>query len=119
MTSKMKRKKIKPEFVEFIPEFVRDGFLYISIKYATATHKCPCGCGREVVTPISPTDWTLVWNGDVVSMKPSIGNWSFACQSHYWIEQNKIIWAGKWTPLQIGRERERDRGVKDRYYNRS
>ncbi len=30
--------------------------LYISIPYVTAAHKCPCGCGEEIVTPLSPTD---------------------------------------------------------------
>ncbi|MGA2384974.1 MAG: DUF6527 family protein [Candidatus Bathyarchaeia archaeon] len=89
----MKITTIKPKFVRYIPEDVADGVLYISIPYATAVHKCPCGCGEIVVTPIKPKDWFLTWNGETVTLKPSIGNFSLACQSHYWIIENKIIWA--------------------------
>lgn len=115
----MKRKRIKPEFVELIPEAVKEGVLYISFRYATATHKCPCGCGEIVVTPIRPTDWTLAWDGDTVSLNPSVGNWSLPCQSHYWITRNRIIWAGKWNTLQIGASRAFDKLAKSRYYGRN
>jgi hypothetical protein len=112
----MKRKHIRPEFVEFIPEAVKEGVLYISIPYATATHKCPCGCGEIVVTPIKPTDWSLQWNGKTVTLYPSIGNWSFSCQSHYWIAENKIIWARKWSKYEIEETRAEDKLSKIRYY---
>lgn len=39
--------KIKHEFVEFIPKERQEGILYISIPYATAVHKCFCGCGLK------------------------------------------------------------------------
>jgi len=45
---------LKHEFVEFIPDQLEDDTIYISIPYATVTHKCCCGCGTEVVTPLSP-----------------------------------------------------------------
>ena len=112
-------KSIRPEFVEFIPEVVQDGILYISIAYATATHNCPCGCGERVVTPIKPTDWTLNWNGEAVSLNPSIGNWSVPCQSHYWIVENRIVWARKWTAAKIAAGRDMDRQAKARYYGKS
>ena len=51
--------KIAHRFVEFIPDQIEEGILYISIEYCTAIHKCICGCGNEVVTPLSPTDWEL------------------------------------------------------------
>lgn len=86
-------KTIQHKFVEFIPEKKEEGILYISIEYCTAIHKCVCGCGEEVVTPISPTDWELTFYGDSISLYPSIGNWSFNCKSHYWIRRNKIIYA--------------------------
>jgi hypothetical protein len=44
------------EFVEFIPDTIEEGKIYVSIAYATTVHKCACGCGKEVVTPFSPTD---------------------------------------------------------------
>ena len=48
----MKIKQIRPESVEFIPEHIEEGVLYISELYRTAVHKCCCGCGQEVVTPL-------------------------------------------------------------------
>ena len=50
------------EFVQAIPEKLEDGTLYVSMDYATVVHKCCCGCGREVVTPLSPTDWKLTFD---------------------------------------------------------
>jgi hypothetical protein len=38
-------------FVEYIPEQLEERTIYISIRFATAVHRCCCGCGREVVTP--------------------------------------------------------------------
>ena len=46
--------------------------------------------------------------GASVSLDPSIGNWNFPCQSHYWIDRNRVRWAGRWTPEQIDRGRQRD-----------
>ena len=114
----MRRKLIRPEFVEFIPDSVEDGILYISIPYATATHKCACGCGEIVVTPIRPTDWSLSWDGETVTLNPSIGNWSLPCRSHYWILENRIAWARKWSTSEIEAARAKDSRAKARYYNR-
>jgi len=91
-------------FVEVVPQPIPLGTLCISTKYATAIHLCACGCGQEVVTPLSPSDWTLLFNG-TVSLDPSIGNWSFACQSHYWITDNHIVWAPKWSKARIDANR--------------
>jgi Family of unknown function (DUF6527) len=66
------------EFVEYIPDELKDGVLYVSMPFATVAHKCCCGCGKEVVTPLSPTDWTLIFDGKSITLDPSIGNWSFA-----------------------------------------
>lgn len=113
---KRKLKMITPRFVELIPDLLEDGVLYISIPYYTATHKCACGCGEIVVTPIRPTDWEFTWNGETITLDPSIGNWSLPCQSHYLIIKNKIIWARKWSPSRIKAGRELDRLVRDQYY---
>lgn len=107
------------EFVEFIPASIQEKKLYISIAYATATHKCCCGCGKEVVTPLSPTDWKLIFDGQSVSLDPSIGNWSFDCRSHYWIKRNKVIWAGAWSQERIDNGRSYDRKNKELQYNKS
>ncbi|SRR5258707_10420931 len=107
---------IRHEFVEYVPSLLEEGVLYISIPYATATHRCLCGCGNEIVTPLSPTDWSLVFDGVSVSLDPSIGNWSLACESHYWIERNRVRWAPKWSREQIREGREQDSRAKYTYY---
>ncbi|MGN1157924.1 MAG: DUF6527 family protein [Agathobacter sp.] len=58
-----------------------------------AVHKCACGCGQEVATTIAPNRWNLTYNGKTVTLSPSIGNWNFECQSHYFIRENTVVWA--------------------------
>jgi hypothetical protein len=106
---------LRHEFVEYIPDELEDGVIYVSMDYATAAHRCACGCGSEVITPFSPTDWRLTFDGETVSLKPSIGNWSFPCQSHYWIERGRIRWAPKWSREKIEAGRARDRRAKERH----
>ncbi len=105
------------EFVEFIPDDLKERTLYISCTYTTAVHKCCCGCGREVVTPLSPTGWKLIFDGKTVSLYPSIGNWSMPCQSHYFITNNRVVWAPRWTKQQIARGRAQEAKSKERYYS--
>jgi len=106
---------IVPEFVTSIPEQLEDGVLYISMPFATDAHNCCCGCGVQVFTPFTPTDWQLRFDG-TVSIKPSIGNSEFACQSHYWILGNKVQWAPKMSREAIIRGRELDRLAKERQF---
>ena len=108
---------LKHEFVEFIPDQLKDDTIYISIPYATVTHKCCCGCGTEVVTPLSPTDWTLTFDGESVSLDPSIGNWSFDCKSHYWIWRDRIYWAERWSEKRIKHGRLYERAAKEMYFH--
>ena len=72
-------------FVEYMPDSLDEGIVYMSMRFATVLHLCCCGCGNEVVTPLDPTEWQMTFDGRSVSLSPSIGNWSFDCQSHYWI----------------------------------
>ena len=104
----MKRMSIAHEFVEYIPPELDEGVVYVSILYATAVHLCVCGCRNKVVTPISPAEWQLLFDGESVSLTPSIGNWEFPCHSHYWIWHNRIRWARQWTAEQIAEGRRRD-----------
>ena len=101
-------KTIKHKFVDFIPNSIEEGTLYISIEYCTAVHKCVCGCGNEVVTPLSPTDWELRFDGKTVSLFPSIGNWNFQCKSHYFITKNKIHMVRRWEDWEIKNGRKKD-----------
>src|SRR5688572_23704888 len=105
------------EFVDYIPEQLAERTLYISITYGTAVHMCCCGCGREVVTPLSPTAWQLTFDGRTVSLYPSIGSWSLPCQSHYFITKNKVVWAPQWSPEQIARGRVQEARAKEGYYS--
>jgi hypothetical protein len=107
---------LKHEFVEFIPEDLKEGTVYISVRFATVSHLCVCGCKSKVVTPLTPTDWQLIFDGKTISLDPSIGNWSFACKSHYWIRNNRVKWATQWSQEQIDRGRNRDRYAKEKYF---
>ena len=98
-------KTIQHRFVKTIPDEIENGILYISIEYCTSIHKCGCGCGNEVVTPISPDGWHLTFDGESISLSPSIGNWNLECRSHYWIIKNKVIKAIKWSEKEIHSKR--------------
>ena len=103
---------LRVDFRDRIPAALPDGVLFVSLKYSTAAHNCCCGCGEKVVTPLKAGKWRLVRNGEAVSLFPSIGNWSLACQSHYWIRDNQIEWARALDTLQIAANRESDRQVR-------
>ena len=107
---------LEHEFVEFIPDDIKDGIIYVSVNFATVTHKCCCGCGKEVVTPLSPTDWQLIFDGKSISLHPSIGNWGFDCKSHYWIKNNRVKWSARCSQEEIARGRSQDRLAKKTYY---
>jgi hypothetical protein len=109
---------VRHEFVEFIPEELEERIIYVSIPYATAVHKCLSGCGQEVVTPLSPRYWELVFDGETISLYPSVGNWSLPCRSHYWIRRNTVKWARKWSEAEVERARTRDRAALDSYFDR-
>lgn len=59
----MRQTALPPQFVEFIPEQLEDGVLYISERHGTAIHLCCCGCGTELVTPLNPAGWTGALGG--------------------------------------------------------
>jgi hypothetical protein len=110
--------KLSHRFVKNIPDDIENGVIYISIEYATAIHRCCCGCGEEVVTPFSPTDWQLTFDGETISLYPSIGNWNFPCRSHYWITQNQVRKASTWTKSQVVRTRKHYELKRNLYYRK-
>lgn len=107
---------LKHQFVDFIPEELDERTVYVSTRFATVSHLCLCRCQSKVVTPLSPTDWQLTFDGKSISLYPSIGNWSFPCRSHYWIRNNKMSWAEDWSEERIEAGRARDLLAKNRYY---
>lgn len=104
------------QFVESVPDRMEEGVVYVSIKYRSVIHLCVCGCKSEVVTPLSPTDWRLTFDGVSVSLDPSVGNWSLPCRSHYFIRRNKAVWAGDWSDERVAAGRDYDRKMKDHYF---
>jgi hypothetical protein len=103
-------KRLRSEFVQFISEEFDEGVLYISRRYKTASHLCCCGCGLEIVTPLNSAKWSLSeCPGGEVSLSPSIGNWSFLCLSHYWVDKSEIRWAGAMSAAQIAAVKAGDR----------
>lgn len=111
-----KRSAYKHAFVDTLPDKLDEGVLYVSVKYATSAHNCFCGCGREVVTPIHPTKWKLTFDGASVSLYPSIGSWSLACKSHYWLQDGRITWAESMSEEEIRAVRLRDLAAQDTYF---
>ena len=68
---------LRHKFIEFRPKELEDGVLYISMEHNSVLHKCVCGCGELVVTPLSPSEWQIAFNGKSITLYPSIGNWNF------------------------------------------
>jgi hypothetical protein len=105
------------QFVDYIPDSVEDGTVYVCIPFATVLHRCCCGCGMEVVTPLTPTDWKVTYDGQSISLDPSVGNWSYPCQSHYWIRNNQVVWARSWSTTEIEIGRRKDAAAKAEHFN--
>ncbi len=114
----MKVQTVRPEYVDFIPKVLEDGVLYISTRFKTASHSCCCGCGTKIVTPLRETEFRLIEQGGLVSLHPSIGNWNHPCQSHYWIRENRVLWAAPMTKTQIQMGRAHDDALKDAYFEK-
>ena len=101
-----KTSSLMPVYADVIPDNIEPGLIYISRRFLTAIHLCACGCGKEVVTPLSKGEWKLTNVKRLISLYPSIGNWDYPCQSHYWVMQNRIVWDGKISREYIEHARE-------------
>jgi len=75
--------------VHYMPKELKPGILYVSEEFGIAAHLCPCGCGSKIRTPLGPTEWSVEATNSGPSLRPSVGNWQQACQSHYWIDRAK------------------------------
>ena len=112
----MRSDRLEPRFVETIPDELEPGLLYVSIRFRTAQHLCACGCGSRLVTPIKPAKYRLAYDGETVSLWPSVGNWQKPCKSHYVIRDSRVEWHPEWTHRQITRGRARDQAELREYY---
>lgn len=115
----MRTHRVKVEFVESAPRPLSEGVLYISDRFRTALHLCCCGCGREVVTPLNPAGWAYKRDAGTVTLKPSIGNWSFPCLSHYLIIRSEVVWAKPMSAQQIAMVKAKDAHAKKALIDRS
>ncbi len=115
----MRYHTLEHRFVRNAPRELEPGVLYISMEYATAVHSCCCGCGERVVTPFTPIDWRMAFDGESVTLTPSVGNWNQDCRSHYVIQRNRVIECGQWSDARVEAERRRDKQAKAEYYGRS
>ncbi|WP_174776685.1 DUF6527 family protein [Cryobacterium sp. TMT4-10] len=111
----MKTHSFDCEFIDEFPPVLAERMLYVSTLYASALHLCACGCGIKVFTPLSPDNWSIIFDGVSISLTPSIGNWSFPCQSHYWIRRGDVIWSDRWSDQKIEANREADHARRERH----
>ena len=112
----LKTLHLEHQFVRHLPDELRPGILYISMEYATASHLCCCGCGEEVVTPFAPAQWKMTFDGDAVSLHPSVGNWLLACRSHYVVRQGRVHEAAPWSNAQIATGLAHDKAARAKMF---
>ncbi len=102
-------------WVEDMPETIEAGKVYISTKHRLTEHLCACGCGTEVSLPLGRSEWKIEYDGETVSIWPSVGNWQLPCRSHYIIQKNKTRWCRRWSQEEILAGRSRYRKEKQQY----
>ena len=108
---------IRLERVHYMPQDLRPGVLYVSEEFGAAAHLCACGCGTKVRTPLGPTEWSLEETDGEPTLRPSVGNWQLACQSHYLITGGEVVWAGRWTAEEIADGQCREEESRREYYD--
>lgn len=114
----MQHLALEHRFVKHVPETLEPGVLYVSFEFGSVVHACCCGCGEEVVTPLTPTDWKIIFDGETISLRPSVGSWTLPCRSHYVIDRNQVIIAGPWNDEQVEAGRKRDQLARAKFYNK-
>lgn len=108
---------LTPRFVEEIPDELEPGVFYVSLEHGSMLHLCACGCGHEVALPLTPLDWQFTYNGEAISVSPSVGNWSLPCRSHYIVSRGRVQWADDWSAEQIAAGRRYDQARKEARYD--
>ena len=111
----MRVESFRPLFVRTMPAELEDGVMYVSMEFRMAQHRCACGCGMIVVTPFGPAQWQLAYDGSV-SLHPSIGNWNFACRSHYVVRRGQVKWARSFSEEEVAVVKRHDRKSLEELY---
>ena len=99
-------KTVRHKFVTDMPGIIEPDTVYVSLEFNTTSHLCCCGCGNRVVLKLSPDWWSLIYDGETVTFRPSIGNWELPCRSHYFITKSRVVWARRWTQAEVDAGRE-------------
>lgn len=88
--------QLTPEYVEFIPvpDEMKEGVLYVSLQYNCTNHLCACGCKNQTPLPVNmASGWSMIIAPNkAVTLSPSIGNYQLPCKSHYYIQENYVVW---------------------------
>lgn len=95
--------RLRPIFVDVLPEFdaIRTGEIWISHKHRTVNLRCPCGCGDLTVLTLHPSRWHIYYDGKSVSLDGPTGGsvWATSgCGNHYGIRSNAVIWLDSIDP---------------------
>lgn len=113
----MRISQLEHRFVDEIPVELDEGVLYVSMLNEVAVHRCPSGCGLDVVTPLGKGQWSLFFDG-TVTLRPSVGNWDYECESHYVITRGQVLWLERWQTrwptMERGRGEEPSPGLLQR-----
>lgn len=109
----MRTKRWEAIWVEDMPEVMEEGKVYISVKHRLTEHICACGCKSEVSLPLGRSEWRIEYDGETVSILPSVGNWRLPCRSHYIIQENTTRWCKLWSTREAVAGRIRDRQEKE------
>ena len=97
-------KLMTPKFVDYIPTDGDDlvpGTLYITLQHNMVVHRCPCGCGELSEFMLDPIRHRMKYDGENVTFVPSIGNSNLQCRSHYWIQENRVLWCSPMEDWEI------------------
>lgn len=108
--------KFRLQRVHYMPDKFEPGVLYASEEFDIALHLCACGCGTKISTILGPTEYEIRDTDAGPTLRPSVGNWQQACQSHYFVTKGEVVWAPKWTPEQIAAGRQREQQRRNEYY---
>jgi len=86
----VRSRALEHRFVSAVPHELEPDVVYVSMEFATALHICP-SCGRKVVTPFAPGSWNFRFDGETISIHPSIRNGAHGCGAHYWIRNDRLL----------------------------
>lgn len=86
----IKKVPYEPVMVEYMPDELEQGKVYISERFGVCKHLCLCGCGEETVLDFgNPTGWRLIKEDNgTVSFTPSVSNYQYPCKAHYIMTKN-------------------------------